>query len=198
MKRRVVLGLMAALIASPALAAPLSLSQVSAYLNSLGTVQARFVQVNPDGGRDNGLLSIKRPGRARFDYDEPNDTLVMAGGGQVAIFDTYSRDKPEQYPLRRTPLNLILGRNIQLQGSDMVVDHKASGDRTLVIAQDPKHPEYGQIGLYFEQSPVRLAEWIITNEFGDQTRVVIGPFAQRDNLSTLLFSIEHEKQSRAR
>lgn len=184
------------LVAMPVWAEPLSLGQMSSYLSGLKSVQARFVQVNPDGSRDNGLLSIKRPGRARFDYEAPNDTLVMAGGGRVAIFDTYSGGQPEEYPLRRTPLNLILGRNVTLQGSEMVVGHKSSGERTLVIAQDPDHPEYGQIGLYFEAAPIRLAEWIITNELGEQTRVVLGPFADRANLPASLFNIVQEKNRR--
>lgn len=79
----------------------------------------------------------------------------------------------------------------------MVVGHRQSGDRTLVIAQDPEHPEYGQIGLYFEASPVRLAEWVITNELGEQTRVVLGPFADRANLSASMFSVTQEKRRRS-
>lgn len=202
MKRRIFLATSASVAAAPllfpshALAAPLSLGALSSYINGLKSVQARFVQVNPDGSQDKGLLSIKRPGRARFDYDEPNDTLVMAGGGKVAIFDRYSGDKPEEYPLKRTPLNLILGQNVNLAGANMVVGHRESGDRTLVIAQDPEHPEYGQIGLYFETAPVRLAEWIITNELGEQTRVVLGPFADRNNLSVSMFSVTQEKRRR--
>ena len=201
MKRRQILsaGLaiaaMPALTAAPARAAPVSLDTLSAYINGLASVQARFIQVNADGSRDRGTLSIKRPGRARFDYDAPNQTLVVVGGGSVAIFDKYSGGQPEEYPLRRTPLNLILGDRVSLGDAAMVVGHLESGDRTLVVAQDPEHPEYGQIGLYFEESPVRLAEWVITNEAGEQTRVVLGPFSERD-LGASLFSIPLEQQSR--
>ncbi|WP_138469744.1 outer membrane lipoprotein carrier protein LolA [Poseidonocella sp. HB161398] len=203
MKRRQLLSATAALAAlpilaaAPALAAPLALSEISAYLNSLQSVQARFVQVNPDGSQDRGTLSLKRPGRARFDYDKPNETLVMVGGGQVAIFDKYSGAQPDEYPLAKTPLNLILGANVQLDGARMVVDHRVSGERTLVVAQDPAHPEYGQIGLYFEPSPVRLAEWIITNEAGEQTRTVLGAFSDR-SLGSSLFNVAGEKMKRAR
>ncbi|WP_172329710.1 outer membrane lipoprotein carrier protein LolA [Mangrovicoccus sp. HB161399] len=203
MKRRQFLSASAALAAAPlatagrAMAAPVQIGALSSYLNSLQSVQCRFVQVNPDGSQDRGTLSIKRPGRARFDYDKPNETLVMVGGGQVAIFDKYSGAQPDEYPLKRTPLNLILGQSVNLANARMVVDHRESADRTLVVAQDPDHPEYGQIGLYFEESPVRLAEWIITNEAGERTRVVLGAFSERQ-LGSSLFNVAGEKMRRAR
>ena len=198
MMKRLVLAAVAALSFTPAFADVLSLGQISTYLNSLDTVQTRFVQTNPDGSRDTGTLSIKRPNRARFEYDPPNKALVIAGGGAVAVFDEWNRSDPDQYPLKRTPLNLILGANIDLSKARMVVDHKASGDRTLVVAQDPDHPDYGQIGLYFEQNPVRLAEWVIFNEMGEATKVQLDPFVEKSNLSTFLFSIPYETEERAK
>ncbi len=203
MKRRQFLSASAALAAAPlvtagrAMAAPVSLGALSNYLNTLQSVQCRFVQVNPDGSQDRGTLSIKRPGRARFDYDKPNETLVMVGGGQVAIFDKYSGARPDEYPLKRTPLNLILAQSVNLTNARMVVDHKESGDRTLVVAQDPANPEYGSIALYFEESPIRLAEWIITNEGGERIRVVLGAFAER-SLGSSLFKVAGAKMARAR
>ena len=72
----------AALIAlstvAPAAVEKLSLSTLSNYLNSLGTVQADFVQTNDDGSRSNGQVTIKRPGRMRLDYGSGNDALAAA------------------------------------------------------------------------------------------------------------------------
>ncbi|MBE3640607.1 LolA family protein [Mangrovicoccus algicola] len=201
MKRRQFLSATAGLAAlpvlnaAPAAAAPVPLAQISAYLDTLQSVQCRFVQVNPDGSQDRGTLSIKRPGRARFDYDQPNQTLVMVGGGQVAIFDKYSGSQPEEYPLSRTPLNLILAERVQLDGARMVVNHTESDGRTVVVAQDPAHPNYGNIALYFEPSPLRLAEWLITNEAGERSRIVLGAFSQRE-LGSSLFNVAGEKMKR--
>ncbi|MEM8553751.1 MAG: outer membrane lipoprotein carrier protein LolA [Pseudomonadota bacterium] len=183
--------------AAPVWAGPLSLSTISDYINGLDTVEANFLQTNADGSQDPGRLSIKRPGRARFDYDDPSEVVVVIGAGSIAIFDEYTTDAPEQYPLRRTPLNLILGRDVDLVGSPMVVDHRASGDRTLVIAQDPDNPETGQIGLYFEENPVRLAEWILVNGAGEQTRVQLSNFVDRDRLPDRMFSIRREIAERS-
>ncbi len=118
---------------------------LSAYLNGLQTAEADFTQINADGTISTGRLYIKRPGRVRFEYTPPDKTLVMAGGGQVAIFDGGSNNsQPEQYPLARTPLNLILERNVDLGRRSMVVGHDYDGTATVVTAQDPEHPEYGR------------------------------------------------------
>lgn len=165
-----------------------SLEELSAYINTIDSAAARFQQVNGDGSTSSGVLYIDRPGRARFEYDPPNeDTLVVAGAGAVAIFD--GRGRPEQYPLSRTPLNLILARNVDLTKATPITGIGTHRGMTIVEARDRKNPQYGSIRLYFETSPMRLAEWLITSESGEQTRIILGPF-QNQNLSRFLFDID--------
>lgn len=190
------LAALALMLSLPAEAAPLSLKEISAYLNSIDTAQTSFTQQNSDGSRAKGTLYIKRPGRARFEYAPPDKSLVMAGGGQVAIFDAKSNQPPEQYPLKRTPLNLILARNVNLAKAKMVVGHTEEGGTTRVIAQDPEKPEYGTIELVFSADPVALREWIITDDMGGQTRVVLDDFQTGATLSNFLFDITHETRQR--
>ena len=128
--------LMLAALGTPALADKLSLKTLSGYLNGLTTVESEFTQVNSDGTVSTGKLFIQRPGRVRFEYNPPDKTLVLAGGQQVAIFDGKSNAPPEQYPLKRTPLNLILAKNINLGKAKMVVGHSA--DATTHARQGPR------------------------------------------------------------
>ncbi|MGB8624309.1 MAG: outer membrane lipoprotein carrier protein LolA, partial [Paracoccaceae bacterium] len=152
--RLALLAAIAALFALPAMADRIPLSAISSYLNSFITAESPFTQVNADGSISTGKLFIKRPGRARFEYEPPNDALVMAGGGQVAIFDPKSNQPPEQYPLQRTPLSLILAPKVDLDRAKMVVGHTSDETTTTVVAQDPEHPEYGTISLVFTGDPV--------------------------------------------
>jgi len=198
MRYRLILAALALMLPWPALAAPLSLKEISRYINSIETVQTAFRQENADGSRAKGTLYIKRPGRARFEYAPPDKSLVMVGGSQVAIFDAKSNQPPEQYPLKRTPLNLILARNVDLAKAKMVVGHRQVGDTTRVIAQDPEKPEYGTIELVFSNDPVALREWIITDDMGGETRVVLGDFQTGMSLSAFLFDITHETRQRKR
>lgn len=176
----------------PAQADEIPLKDLSAYINALGTAQTDFTQANADGSVATGKLFIKRPGRVRFEYAPPDKALVLASSGQVAIFDDKSNQPPEQYPLRRTPLNLILAQKVDFGQARMVVGHQEVAGTTRVIAQDPEHPEYGTIELVFTANPVTLRQWIITDDLGQQTTVSLGPLQAASDLPSNLFSINDE------
>ena len=186
-------ALVALLTPVPAAAEKLSLAELSRYLNSLTTAQAAFTQTSADGSQAKGMLYIKRPGRARFEYAPPERSLVMVGGGQVAIFDSKSNQPPEQYPLRRTPLNVILAPKVDLAQANMVVGHEEVGDTTRVMAQDPENPEYGMIELVFTANPTVLRQWILTDDLGSQTRVELADLQTGVDLSGFLFDITAER-----
>lgn len=198
MNRRTAIFAPLALLAlvQPALADKLSLGTLSQYLNGLTTVEADFTQVNSDGSVSTGKIYIKRPGRVRFEYAPPDKALVLASSGTVAIFDGKSNQPPEQYPLKRTPLNLILAENIDLARAKTVTGHRADGTATRVTAQDPEHPEYGTIELVFTADPVELRQWIITDDLGQQTTVILGSMKKGGNLGAATFSISHEIETR--
>ena len=172
------------------------LADLSRYLNGLSTAEADFTQVNADGTISTGRLYIRRPGRVRFEYAPPDANLVMAGGGQVAIFDARSNQPPEQYPLRRTPLNLILAENVNLGAARMVIGHGHDGTATRVRAQDPEHPEYGSIELVFTADPIELRQWVIHDDAGGQTTVILGEMVKGGNLAPSLFNIVTEIEKR--
>lgn len=184
-------------LALPAQAEKISLSELSRYLNKLTTAEAEFTQINSDGSIQTGKIFIKRPGRVRFEYAPPDKSLVMAGGGQVAIFDPKSNQPPEQYPLKKTPLSLILAENVDLGRAKMVVSHKEDGTTTKVRAQDPEHPEYGSIDLVFTAGPTELRQWVINDDSGNQTTVILGEMKKGGNLGASLFNITIEAEKRA-
>ena len=201
MLRRTFLGAAAAAMvtALPARAEIISLDRLSDYFNAMTTAQARFTQSADDGSRATGTLYLNRPGRARFEYDPPERALVMAGAGTVAIFDGRSNEKrPEQYPLRQTPLNLILERNVALTEGGMLVGHTLDGELTTLIARDPDNPEYGWIELRFADGPVRLEGWTIVDGAGSRTRVTLEGLSTGMDLPTTLFSIRREIAQRDR
>lgn len=186
-KRRHFLASAAALcLAGPAAAEKISLSALSGYLNGMTTAQAPFTQVNADGSLSTGKLYLKRPGRARFEYDPPNGGQMIAGNGAVLIVDPKSNQAPESYPLNRTPLSIILAPQVDLGRANMVVGHAFDGTSTIVTAQDPEAPENGRIELMFTDAPIELRKWVIHDSSGTATTVILGGLetgmALRDNL----------------
>ena len=196
MKHLLLAPLILLCLALPALADKIPLNTLSNYLNGLTTLEADFTQVNADGSVSTGKIFIKRPGRVRFEYGPPDRSLVLASAGTVAIFDAKSNQPPEQYPLAKTPLNLILAANVDLAAAQMVVGHVEDGAATRVVAQDPQHPEYGTIALMFTANPVELRQWVITDDLGQQTTVILGELTLGGNLGSALFSISAEAERR--
>ena len=177
--------------ALPAAADKLSLNEISGYLNQLQSATGSFTQINGNGTISTGTIYIKRPGKVRFEYNPPEQALVMANSGQVAIFDKKLGGQPDSYPLSQTPLSIILARNVNLAQAGMVQGHSYDGTATIVTAQDPKRPEYGSIQLKFTDNPVELRQWIITDQNGGQTTVVLGGL-NRGEVSNRMFDIRGE------
>ncbi|MFX0546176.1 LolA family protein [Roseovarius sp. S1116L3] len=173
---RYIAAAMALILATalPAAAEKLPLTELSRYLNSFQTASGAFTQINDDGTISEGRILIKRPGRVRFEYKPPEDMLVVADGDTVGIIDGKSNEGPQGYPLNRTPLSIILARNVDLTRARMVTGHSSDGNTTTVRAQDPENPDYGSIDLVFTANPTELRQWVINDSGGSRTTVILG------------------------
>lgn len=174
----------------------ISLNALSSYLNGLRNVEAKFTQINADGSLSTGVLYIKRPGRIRFEYDPPNNALVLASQGQLAIFDPNGNDGPESYPLSKTPLSLILADNINLSRERMVRRHQFDGTSTTLTVQDPEHPERGLLVLVFTGPSPQLRQWVIEGQNGEQTVIVLNDVAMNMFLNDNLFNVFLNQEKR--
>lgn len=172
-----------------ALADKLPLSEVSRYLNGLKTVKSEFTQINSDGSISTGMIYIKRPGKARFEYNPPETALVIVGSNTVVIHDKKSNQTAESYPLARTPLSIILAKQVNLGQAKMVTGHSYDGTATIVTAQDPAHPEHGNIKMKFTANPTELRQWVIDDGAGSQTTVVLGDLKVDANIPNSKFDI---------
>lgn len=179
-----------------AMAQQLSLGEISGYLNQLQTAKGDFTQINDDGSISTGTIYIKRPGKVRFEYNPPESALVVAGSNTVVIYDKKSNQPAETYPLSKTPLSIILAEKVDLGRAKMVTNHTYDGTATIVTAQDPAHPEYGNIQLKFTGNPVQLRQWIINDGNGSKTTVVLGDLNVGGALPNSLFDVSKPKQSR--
>lgn len=185
--KTITLGAVLALAATGAWADKLPLGSISNYLNGLTTAKGEFTQINGDGTISTGTIYIKRPGRVRFEYNAPDTGLVIAGSNTVVIYDTKSNQPPETYPLSRTPLSIILARNVNLGQAKMVTGHTYDGKATTVTAQDPENPQYGNIQMKFTGPTPELRQWIINDGNGSQTTVILGALTKGGSLPNSLF-----------
>jgi outer membrane lipoprotein-sorting protein len=173
----------------PSLAERVSLNKISDYINGLTTLQANFEQINSDGSIDRGKLYIRRPGRMRLEYTAPNNALVIAGAGSVAIFDDKSKNGPTLFPLKKTPLNLLLKKNVDLYKNEMITKHTANNENTFIVAKDPKRKSQGSIKMVFSNSPVSLQGWTITNQSNQKTKIILDKLDKKTKIPLYLFNI---------
>jgi len=173
----------------PSLAERISLNKISDYINGLTTLQADFEQINSDGSIDRGKLYIRRPGRMRLEYTAPNNALVIAGAGSVAIFDDKSKNGPALFPLKKTPLNLLLKKNVDLYTNEMITEHTANNENTFIVAKNPKRKSQGSIKMVFSNSPVSLQGWTITNQSNQKTKIILDKLDKKTKIPLYLFNI---------
>ena len=176
--------------APAALAEKIPLNNISSYLNGLSTLQSEFTQVNPDGTISAGTVYIQRPGRVRFEYKNSKQ-LMLASGGQVAVFDAKSNQGPQVYPLAQTPLSIILDQNVNLARKGMVTGHSERKNTTVVKAHDPAHPQYGSIEMVFT-APTELRQWVVTDDTGKKTTVILGEMKKGVSFKPSTFAIQNE------
>ena len=95
-------------------------ARVSSYLSSLQTLVGNFVQVGPDGSRTKGDFYVQKPGKMRFEYDDPSPIAIIADGSSVAVRDRKLATQ-DIYPLSQTPLRYLLSDRIDLLRDTNVV-----------------------------------------------------------------------------
>ena len=185
-----------ALFGAPVRAEKISLSNLSSYLESIKKVSGSFTQINSDKTVSTGRIFLFRPGRMRMEYKTPDNSLVIVGGSQIAVFDSKSNTHPRIFPLRKTPLKILLEKKINLKTSDIIISHEEVENSTVVVLQDPNLSSYGSLKLVFTDHPVTLRQWVITNEMSDQTVLKFKDFINQPNMSSNKFNISLEIDNR--
>ena len=153
MKRLATLALLAApltaaaLLPAPVLAQAASpLAQVSAHLKAVDTMTANFTQSGRNGQTLDGKLTLKRPGKIRFQYGPGVPMLIVADGKSLTMVD-YQVKQVSRWPIGNSPLSVLLDPNKNLA---KVAKLLPSDDRVVLLqARDPSRPEFGTITLAF-------------------------------------------------
>lgn len=142
------LGLAAVALPAPALAQSNPLAEVQAHLRAVNTMTASFVQTDRRGRSLNGSLSLKRPGKIRFEYSNAR-MLIVADGNRLNFLD-YEVGQQQSWPIGDSPLSVLLDPSRDLSRYARVIRNDAT--TLLVEAHDPRRREYGRITLAFTRT----------------------------------------------
>jgi outer membrane lipoprotein-sorting protein len=166
----------AALLAPPAVVAqaPSSLASVSAHLQAVNTMTANFSQTDRRGQVLSGNLTLKRPGKVRFQYQKGVPMLIVADGKRLNMID-YEVKRVESWPVGNSPLAVLLDSSKDLARVAKVLPN--NDERVVMVeARDPKRPEYGKITLVFAKVPgapagLSLQGWSVLDAQNNRTTV---------------------------
>ena len=169
------LAALALAIPQVALAAPSAgLAQVQAHLRGVTTMTAAFAQIDRNGGTLTGTLTLKRPGRVRFQY-QPGVPLLIVGDGKALTMIDYQVAQVSRWPIGNSPLGVLLDPNADLSRFAQIVPSYDPAT-TTVQARDPKHPEFGTISIVFVHAPsapggLMLAGWTVVDAQNNRSTV---------------------------
>ena len=146
---------------------------VSMYLSSLQTLVGNFVQVGPDGSKTRGDFYIQKPGKVRFEYDDPTPIAIIADGSSLAVRDKKLATQ-DIYPLSQTPLRFLLSDRIDLLKDTNVVSVTAD-DVFISVTIEEKKALIGtsRLMLMLGAKDGQLKQWTVTDPQGYDTTVAI-------------------------
>ena len=125
------------------------LAQVQAHLRAVGSMTASFSQTDRRGRSLNGTMSLKRPGKIRFDYGR-NANMLIVGDGRALTFIDYDARDVQRWPINDSPLSVLLNPNQDLSRFARVVRDDAQV--LMIEARDPRRREFGTITIAFAKS----------------------------------------------
>lgn len=143
------------------------------YMNALGNLQSRFLQVNPDGTTHEGELFVARPGKMRINYDPPAQMLVVADGKWL-IYEDKEVNETSYLDLGDTPAGLLLKANMSF--SDKAVQLrgvKLGKGMVEITAAQAKEPGAGKLTFVFSDSPFELRQWRVVDAQNQEVAVTL-------------------------
>lgn len=151
--RAILFSLIPALVAAAPAAAETgsqaigTLGQVSAHLRGISTMTADFVQTDRAGKSVTGTLTLRQPGKVRFQYAKGVPLLIVGDGKALTMID-YSVRQVSRWPIGNSPLSVLIDPRKDMSRFARIVPSAIPG-MISVEARDPSHPEFGTITIVF-------------------------------------------------
>lgn len=168
------------------------LEQAAAYLNSIDTLQARFLQIDGRGGVAEGDLFIDRPGKMRLAYDPPTPVLIIADGYYVIYVDL-ELGEPSYLDIDDTPAAFLL--DPEWSFTDDTVEVKSIVRQPGVVeitATQTRDVSAGELTFVFSERPFELRQWRVKDAQSQEITVTLFETRTGISLAPALFKFEDE------
>ncbi len=149
------------------------LDRVNGYLSGVQVLSGKFVQVGPDGRRTQGDFYISKPGKVRFEYDDPSPIELIADGTSVVVRDRRLATQ-DVYPLSQTPLRFLLSDRVDLMKDTHLLSVYAD-DTFITVVLEERNGIVGtsRLMIMFNAKDMQLKQWTVTDPQGYDTTVAV-------------------------
>lgn len=150
------------------------LAQVQGHLQSVSSMTAGFAQTDRNGRTLTGTMTLKRPGKIRFQYQKGVPQLIVADGNSLYFID-YQVRQVERWPIGNSPLAVLLNPKRDIAKFAKLIP--TQDPRVVSIeVHDPRHPEYGRITMIFQRSEaapggLMLQGWVALDSQNNRTTI---------------------------
>ncbi len=167
--------------------------RVNSYLSGVQVLTGNFVQVGPDGSRTQGDFYISKPGRVRFEYDDPSPIELIADGSSVVVRDRRLATQ-DVYPLSQTPLRFLLAERVDLTKDTSLVSVYAD-DLFVTVVIEEKNGIVGtsRLMIMFSAKDMQLKQWTVTDPQGYDTTVAVYNLDSSKRPDPSLFKIDYTR-----
>jgi outer membrane lipoprotein-sorting protein len=167
-------------VAPESLAPPLAaqstndIDRVVGALREISTMRADFTQTDRQGSTMRGVMTLKRPGKIRFDYGNDADFLVISNGKSLYVVD-YEVSQVQRWPIKNSPLGALFDPERDVKRFGKLIP-TGNPDVFSIEVRDPNKPEFGMINLIFVRNPsapggLQLTQWVALDAQNHRTRV---------------------------
>lgn len=167
-----------------------ALERVTKFFNATATLVGKFHQIGPDGSKTEGTFYMQRPGRVRFEYEEPSPIELIADGQSVAVRNRTLATQ-DIYPLSQTPLRFLLAEKIDLlKDSNITNVFQDELFVTVVIEEKSQIAGTHRLRMLFGAKDNQLKQWTITDPQGFDTTVSVYDLDAKKRPDPGLFRID--------
>jgi len=169
------------------------IERVNNYLSNMQVLSGKFVQVAPDGRRTQGDFYISKPGRVRFEYDDPSPIELIADGQSVVVRDRRLATQ-DVYPLSQTPLRFLLADHVDLMKDTSLVAVYAD-DVFITVVVEEKNGVVGtsRLMIMFSAKDMQLKQWTVTDPQGYDTTVAVYNLDTSRRPDPAMFKIDYTR-----
>ena len=169
------------------------IEQFRTFVQSTKSARADFSQVVTDnrgkaGPASTGTLQFERPGKFRWVYEKPAQTIV--GDGKKVWF--YDQDlnqvsiRPLEAAFSSTPAALFAGRAEIDAAFTLVAGGDAEGMQWVIAEPKAKDAGIEKIRLGFQGADLRAME--LADAFGNKTRITLSKFERNARVDAKQFT----------